>query len=306
MESCGGVTQISYVVASVTSFFAILFLSDFANHLPHCIVAAILFVAFLRGVTNLRKLPKYWRQDKSYVLISTFTFVIGITISFSACITYGLLFSIVIAVLRTAFPSVTELQYISTGSHRHWVDVKNYKDARPYSNTVVIAIRGPSFFASFERIQESVFRILKRSQDDQVDVPASVVTVSNGIGNKHQNHPTKTLPVDNESSDLWHVVLDFSGVSYTDVAGLRMLTNIKKQLASNHRSTLCLAACPETVKAALSRAPSVVQKLEDHMYATINDAVIACQHHTLKDENSSKDGGGMEVEWEDGDHFTVL
>ena len=312
MMSCGGRTQLAYVVAALTSLLTVFFLSTYASTLPQAVLAAIMFVAFFRGLVNIKKLPKYWRQDKCYVLIFVFTAAVGFTTSFSLCMLAGLGLSIAIAVTRTAFPSVVELHHVTSGVERHWVAAKQYELSKQEANTTVLSIHGPVFFASSERVRERILSSLKKSRATQNPTAVSVIANGGAHNDKSADHNGK--PADNKSKSaehnvsltMWHMILDFSGVSYIDVAGLRMLLDLHKELDAVEHATLCLACCPETVRAALSRAPKVTATLHNRVYSSIDDAVVASKKFVNANSPNQKQGSEYSDQWEDEDIITVM
>ena len=211
MMSCGGQTQLAYIVAALTSLVTIYFLSTYANALPHAVLAAILFVAFFRGLVSIKKLPKYWRQDKCYLLIFVVTAAVSFTTRFSHCIIAGLGVSIAITVTRTAFPSVLELQYVSSGAERHWVSAKKYEQSKPEANTTVLSIHGPVFFASSERIRQQILSSLKESRATRTPTEVSIIPNEAAHNSKSVDHNGKSADP-NVSITTWHMILDFSSV----------------------------------------------------------------------------------------------
>ena len=319
MMSCGGRTQLAYVVAALTSLLTIFFLSTYASTLPQAVLAAIMFVAFFRGLVNIKRLPKYWRQDKCYVLIFVVTAAVGFTTSFSLSILAGLGLSIAIAVTRTAFPSVVELHHVTSGVERHWVAAKQYESSKPEANTTVLSIHGPVFFASSERVRERILSSLKKSRATQNPTEISVIENDSAHNDKSADHNDKSADhngkhADNKSKSAehnvsittWHMILDFSGVSYIDVAGLRMLLDLHKELDAVEHATLCLACCPETVRATMSRAPKVTATLHNRVYSSIDDAVVASKKFVNANSPNQKQGSEYSDEWEDEEIITVM
>ena len=280
MGSCGGRTQIAYIVAAITTLLVVLVLSDYADHLPSCVVAAILFVAFSSGIKNLRKLPKYWRQDKSYALIFVFTALIGLLMSYSYSIVFGIVLSMVVTLFRTAFPSIRQMKRATLSSNSIWVDGKVYKNAKPLRNILVFKINGALFFACSEYVKECVITKLQNSQTETTNPEQ----MNNDIT---QNITTKNTETNIKHEDLtWHVIIDFSAVSYIDIAGMRMLTKLKDVLMDKYGTTLKFACCSESVRSSFLRAPKIISQLNDQMYLTIGDAVNVCQYHEITSSKS--------------------
>ena len=267
MESCGGRTQMTYVVAALTSLAVIVTLADYGNSLPKCIIAAILFVTFSK-LSSFKRILKYWRQDKLFLLIWMFTFVLCVVTSVSEGIVYGFGLSIFISAVRTVFPTIWQINEIYADGQRYWVKAKNYTQSKETENSIIYAITGPMYFANSEAIKDRILDLISLSK--QTVSNSTTVTVDCAVANNN-----KVSDIKPEAERTVNVVLDFSCVPYVDISAFRMLIELKGKLNSRYGMSMCLAGCTESVRRCLSNAPNVVIKLEDRIYATIDDALKA-------------------------------
>ena len=304
MESCGGRTQTSYIFAALTSLAVITLLADYGNTLPKCVVAAILVVTFSRASVNFKRIRKYWRRDKVYFVIWVFTFCVAMLFTVSDGIIYGFGLSIVIAALQTVFPKVSELQECYLDDERYLVDIKKYKQSTPLKTTRIISVSGPIYFANINKVKTDINALLENkslamdgvttviandmhTHEDVAKLNGNVTTICNGANNYINNltingvippssiHPEKHKLSKHEAPRVVSmIVLDFSNVAFIDTAALRMLVALKLKLSHNH-VTLCIAACNESVRRSLRLAPNVMSKLDDRVYACVDDAVRA-------------------------------
>ena len=304
MELCGGRTQISYLFAALTTLAVISLLANYGNTLPKCVVAAILVVSFSRAWVNFKRIRKYWRTEKVYFVIWVFTFCVAMMSTVSDGIIYGFGLSIVIAALQTVFPNVSELQEYYHNDERYLVDVKKYKQSTPLKTIRIISIAGPIYFANINKVKTDINALLERkslvidgvptviandmhTHEDIPKLNSNVTTISNGVNNYISNlnidstiqsspsQPKKEmLSMYEELCVVSMIVFDFSNVAFIDTAALRMLVALKLKLSHNH-VTLCIAACNESVRRSLRLAPNVMSKLDDRVYACVDDAVRA-------------------------------
>ena len=271
MESCGGRTQISHVFAALTSLVVILLLADYGNALPKCIIAAILVVTFSRASINFKRLRKYWRSDRIFLLIWMVTYVVAMVAKVSDGIIFGFLFSLIIPALKSLFPRMYILQKGVVDKGYYWVDAQAYQKLESSDNCLIITINGPIYFANSDYVRQYICE-----------------SASKQFGPFSTTASTKEIHLEIDNVDISEklfnnmVVLNLSAVSYIDTSTLRMLTSLQSTLTSEHQAYLCLASCTDSVRKTLMQYPKIFDILGDNIYPTIEDAML---HGKISSDN---------------------
>ena len=263
MESGGGKTQLAYVFAALTSLGVVMALADYASKLPSCIIAAILVVTFLPSF-KAKRLRKYFVQDKLLFCIWIITVGSAVVFTLTKALLYGFIASVFIAAMRTLYPEINILEKIEYERRTYYVKAGKYMDSHIVSNSIkVIKISGTLYYASTEGIIDQILEIV--DQDN--------TTRTLGKSTEETKVDTKAEDKHIKISD---VILDLASVPYIDLSAMRMLMGLQSKLSCLHEISLHLASCTESTRKTLTNAPNVMEKLNDQIYATVEDAVDYC------------------------------
>ena len=279
MESCGGKTQITYIFAVLTSLGVVLFLTDYAETLPQCVVSAVIVSSFIRAFQTFSRLKKYWRRDKLFLLLWLFSFTMSLSFTVSSGILYGLGFSVLVTALRTMFPHMSEMQAAYYNDTRYLVMSKKYHKSKPiFNNVKIIAINGAMFYANSLQLKESIMKILANEAADtkSVDDKQNISYINHGFVTEDPTSVYKKSEETREEVSLIDtVILDLSGVPFIDTVTLRELCSLQSILLDKYGVTLKLSGCTESVRNSFIKAPAILKRFEAVLYMTVEDALIS-------------------------------
>ena len=279
MESCHGKTQLTYVFAVLTSLGVVLFLTDYADKLPNCVVAVVIVASFIRAFQTFARVRKYWRRDKIFFLLWIFSFTMAILFTISDGILYGLGFSVLVTALRTMFPHMSEMQAAYYNDTRYLVTSKKYHKSKPIYNSVkIIAINGAMFYANSLQLKESIVKMLATEAADikSVDDKQNISYINHGFVTEDPTTVYKKSEKNREEVSLIDtVILDLSGVPFIDTVTLRELCSLQSILLDKYGVTLKLSGCTESVRNSFIKAPAILKRFEAVLYMTVEDALIS-------------------------------
>ena len=284
MESCANKTQLAYIFAGISTLLSVLFLTEYAEALPDCVVSAIIACSFSRAFTNFARLRKYWRRDKVFLFLWLFTYSVCVLSTVSNGILYGLGMSIFVTALRAMYAPINILGYGYFRGQEYVLPTERYHSLESYNKIKIVSLNGPLFYANSTEIKDKILNILPAPNTTDGYIETMVIkeedhikTVSNIIDIKADNRKTDS----STNNSISHVILDLSRVSFIDTSALRELQTLKIQLNNNYCICLKLAACNECVRKGLTSAPRIETLLMDEMYASIEDAIYSAQHQQV-------------------------
>ena len=219
--------------------------SLFLQSVPNSVLSSIIVVALLPLFKECFKLKHYWTINKYDFLVWIVTCLLvsffDITIGLSVGIGLNLL-----TVVMDAFCShgVTLKQCSQAGEI--YQSPKSYKVFQQQSSSIKIFKYGaPLFYANVDKFKEQLFAktdfnpVLYASQMDEVIEKIDDVEkdksdnnkniVLTGIHNVIQNGCNRNTGEPEVHKDVTAVVLDCSAITYTDLAALQMLSDLRSQ-----------------------------------------------------------------------------
>ena len=306
MESCGGRTQVAYIFAGLTSLTVVMFLADYADSLPKCVVSAIIVSSFARVFSSFGRIRKYWRRDKIFFMLWWFTFIASLVITVSDGIMYGLGFSILVTALRTLFTDVSVKDIGYYKNKPYLLTSNKYERCSPYPRVKILSIAGAVFYGNALELKDGILKMFPRNRDiasvkitnKGLDRKASIALSyinENFIHDEYSHRDSENIinpSLENDANDtadgtadISVVILDFSGVPFIDTSALRELVSLKCQLEDKHQCQLRIANCCESVRRYIQRAPAVLNKLQFSIYMTVEDILTSHNIRTWEEQS---------------------
>jgi high affinity sulfate transporter 1 len=193
-EKSGAKTPLSLVFASVTIGIVLLFLTGLMKNLPSPVLAAVVLMA-VKGLINPSELRHLNR-------VSKFEFRVGM-VAMAGVLCFGILkgvllaavFSLVVLLRRASRPRVLTLGRLP-GTDR-FVDAARYPENLPVPDAVILRVESGLFYFNVQNVKAEI------------------------LGQLERRDSTRRTRL---------VIIDFSTSANIDVAGVRMLRELKIQL----------------------------------------------------------------------------
>ncbi|PRW56212.1 sulfate transporter [Chlorella sorokiniana] len=240
-NSVGAKTPLANFVTGITIFITIMWITPVFKNMSQNVQGAIIIV----GVLQLFDWPEFlylWKINKFdwlvWVVACLCTLFLGVEIG----IGIGLGVSLVVVIYRTAFPRITTLGRLpGTSIYR---SIKQYPEAEPQPNVLILRIDSPIWFANVEGVKEFVRTNIAR----QAKAAA-------------------------ESGDrVRAVVLDLSPVTDIDATGIHFLEDLIDELRDDGID-LVLGNPAKNVLVQLKRAALVRKIGRANIHINVADAV---------------------------------
>ncbi|MBT8767065.1 SulP family inorganic anion transporter [Metapseudomonas boanensis] len=191
-DKAGAKTPLALVFASVTIAVCLMFLTGLLANLPNVVLAAIVLVA-VKGLINIRELLHVWR-------VSRFEFSVSM-VAFAAVLLLGILKGVILAVVvsllllirRVAYPRVAFLGQIP--GTRKYSDMDRHPDNLAVPGVLVFRVEASLLYFNVEHVRDVLWQRIRSTPD--------------------------TLKL---------VVCDMSSSPFIDLAGVRMLETLHREL----------------------------------------------------------------------------
>lgn len=296
-EAVGGVTQLTSIICCGLLLFVLLYVGPAFETLPNCVLSAVIIVA-LRGMfLQVNDLRKVWAASRVDALIWIATFLGVLIIDIDYGLLLGIAVSLVVLLGRSQQPRTARLGRVP--------DTDVYLDVNKYSATVelsavsIFQFNGPLHFANCDYFRQQLISTTglepvaiaaskalqehQRHLDDlntnhTMEINGSVAEDGKKINKKFSFLKRKsTLKISKQDETLalpqvqW-LVIEMSGVSYTDSTGGNLLSQLSKEY-KQAGITLCLAALSESALETLEECGTLKEIPPEYIFHSAHDAV---------------------------------
>jgi high affinity sulfate transporter 1 len=193
-DKAGARTPLALVFASGAIALCLLFLTDLLRNLPDVVLAAIVLVA-VKGLVNVRELRRTYVLSRLEFWVAMVAFAGVLLLGILKGVLLAALVSMVLLIRRVAVPSVSVLWKVP-GSQRY-VDRSRHPDAEEVAGVLVVRVEAGILYFNAGHIRDEVRRLVAEA-----------------------------------SAGLRLVVWDMSTSPYVDIAGVRTLAEIARELAA--------------------------------------------------------------------------
>ena len=193
-DKAGARTPLSLVFASGAIALCLLFLTDLLRNLPDVVLAAIVLVA-VKGLVNIRELRRTYALSRIEFWVAMVAFASVLLLGILKGVLLAAIVSMILLIRRAAVPAVSRLGRLP-GTERY-ADRSRNPDAQEVPGVLVIRVEAGLLYFNAGHIRDQVRRLVAEA----------------GEG-------------------LRVVVWDLSTSPYIDIAGVRMLAEVARELAA--------------------------------------------------------------------------
>ena len=193
-DNAGARTPMSLVFASAAIGVCLLFLTDLLRNLPDVVLAAIVLVA-VKGLVNVRELRRTWTLSRVEFWVAMVAFASVLLLGILKGVLLAALVSMVLLIRRAAVPPVSRLGRLP-GTNR-FGDVGRNPDAHDVPGALIVRVEAGLLYFNAGHVRDEVQRLIAQAGES-----------------------------------LRVVVWDMSTSPYVDIAGMRMLLDVARELAA--------------------------------------------------------------------------
>lgn len=191
-DKAGAKTPLALVFASVTIALCLMFLTGLLANLPNVVLAAIVLVA-VKGLINLRELHHVWRVSRFEFAVSMVAFAAVLLLGILKGVIVAVFFSLMLLIRRAAHPHVAFLGQIP--GTRTYSDMERHPDNEATPGVLAFRVEASLLYFNVEHVRDVLWQKIRST-------PGA----------------------------LKLVVCDLSSSPYIDLAGVRMLATLHREL----------------------------------------------------------------------------
>ncbi|MDH4612280.1 SulP family inorganic anion transporter [Pseudomonas sp. BN102] len=191
-DKAGAKTPLALVFASITIALCLMFLTGLLANLPNVVLAAIVLVA-VKGFINIPELRHVWRVSRFEFSVSMVAFAAVLLLGILKGVLLAVLVSLLLLIHRVARPHVAFLGQIP--GTRSYSDMDRNPDNLAVPGVLVFRVEASLLYFNVEHVRDALWQKIRSTPD--------------------------TLKL---------VVCDMSASPLVDLAGVRMLEDLHKEL----------------------------------------------------------------------------
>ncbi|VBB31811.1 unnamed protein product [Acanthocheilonema viteae] len=216
-------SQFAAVSTCLLLLAVILTLGPLLNALPMCILAVIIVMSLRSMFQKFSELPKIWPVSKIDFLIWIVAFMTTVTLDVMLGLIISVIFALMTLIFRSQWPRWERLVQLSV-CQSYFDNPKRYIAAANNHNIRLYRFESPLLFNNVERFKLSIYNAIT----DWEHKTDSINDLKNADNLKSLNQR--------------YLILDCSGISYTDFMGLNILKEVVSELKSQG-ITVYFSAC---------------------------------------------------------------
>jgi anti-anti-sigma factor len=197
-EKAGAKTQMALLVASASIAGVLLFLTGLMRNLPSPVLAAVVLFA-VSGLIKPHELRHLYRVSRSEFKIAMVATAGVLLFGILKGVLLAAIFSILLLLKRASHPRIAHLGYLSATDR--FVDKSRYPESQNVSHALVLRVEAGLFYFNAQNVRNEIIQAFRQEKDTQL------------------------------------VVIDMSTSANIDLAGVRMIGELSKELRS---SGVCL------------------------------------------------------------------
>nr|AFV25784.1 sulfate transporter [Alkalihalobacillus alcalophilus ATCC 27647 = CGMCC 1.3604] len=149
----GAKTPLATIITAILIILTLLFFTGFFYYLPNAVLAAIIMVAVysLIDVKEAKHLFKIKSVDGWTWVI---TFIATLTIGIEQGILIGVVFSLLVFIVRSAYPHVAELGYLQ--EEKVFRNIKRYPEAKVDPEVMIFRVDASLYFANMTFLEDKL------------------------------------------------------------------------------------------------------------------------------------------------------
>ncbi|XP_042304967.1 solute carrier family 26 member 10-like isoform X2 [Sceloporus undulatus] len=277
LESAGGRTQLSGLFTSAVVLIVLIWIGPLFYYLPKCVLACINVTSLRQMFLQFQDLPELWRISRIDFAVWVVTWLSVVVLSVDLGLGVGIVFSMMTVVCRTQRAECSVLGRAA--------DTEIYKPVKYNSKCFeipgvkILSYQAPIYYGNRSFFRDTLSQLvgldhsLKQYEDqgpnNKIKMDISTVESSVSVLDKKQN----------SSISVQAVILDFSGVSFVDSAGARLLIQVCVE-CQKAGVQMHLAACNANVLQTLSFCGLMHHLPPQQIFVTVHDAASYLQQTT--------------------------
>uniref|UniRef100_A0A8C4ZHE0 Solute carrier family 26 member 3 n=1 Tax=Gadus morhua TaxID=8049 RepID=A0A8C4ZHE0_GADMO len=297
-ESSGGKTQVAGLVAAMMAMLVTLALGFLLAPLPKSVLGALVVVNLKGMLMQFSILPSLWRKDKLDLVVWVVTCLASILLGLDLGLGVGLGVELLTVVFRTQFPRCSVLANL-TGTDLYR-DRKDYMCITAQKGVVIFKIPSPIFFANVDFFREKLndavgfnpLKVLRKRNKAERKMKDASIWASRHEGDvvatwpdMHADEPEQPMQIDWKGNlpsnvsvprvDLHSLILDFSAVTFLDIAGITGLKMVVKEFI-RLRVDVYIVSCDECILEKLHRCAFFDDDVSRSIfYPSLHDATLS-------------------------------
>ncbi|KAI9530754.1 hypothetical protein NQZ68_000245 [Dissostichus eleginoides] len=291
LESAGGYTQLSGLFTSLVVLIVLLLIGPLFYFLPKAVLACINVTSLRQMFLQFQDLPELWRISKIDLMVWVVTWLSVVVLNVDLGLAIGVVFSMMTVICRTQRAGCSVLGRASnTEIYR---PLENHNKCYEVPGVKILTYNGPIYYGNRSFFREEMSKLLGltpekiRSREkarkalEKRERDATVSTVERGIANTLFSSENEFFKSETSESDVQAVLIDCSSVTFVDVAGARLFTQMctECQKVGVH---VYLANCNESVLKILTSSGLMTYMNPQHIFVTVHDAVMYIQQQKEK------------------------
>ncbi|KAK0425638.1 hypothetical protein QR680_009299 [Steinernema hermaphroditum] len=281
-------TLLSTLFSSVLLVAMILYLGQWLESLPMCILSAIIVVALKGMFKKFADLKTLWPLSKTDFSIWVVSFVATVAWDVMPGLMVSIVYALFTTVVRTQWPRWHFLANLDgTNDFR---DCERYKHVRYFNGICIFRFDSPLLFTNVERFKSTIYKALEEWHEDGHDV-LQPEDLNVRIPTKHL--PEVSLVLSHSSTDILgmdqlsvhkgdspkvafpskHFVVDCSGFTFVDYMGVNALKEIYSEMMRQKEVLVYFAAAKAPVRDLFESSGFHKFVPKQNFYPTIRDAV---------------------------------
>ncbi|CAI5453459.1 unnamed protein product [Caenorhabditis angaria] len=281
----GVVTQLSILFSSALVLLVVLFLGQFLETLPMCVLAAIICVSLQGMFRKFADLLDLWKTSKIDFMIWIVAFLSTALIDVSEGLIISVTFALFTTILREQYPKWHILASVK-GTH-DFRDSERYGDTMYFKGICVFRFDAPLLFHNVECFKKSIgkayegwqksheFYVLREERD--------TILKQQKILMSSENQSTIEKNIDTVCDNILtrHFIIDCSGFTFIDLMGVSAL----KEIFSDMRKRGILvyfANAKAPVRELFDKCDFYQFVPKDNFYPTLRDATAIARQRQME------------------------
>ncbi|KAG1682478.1 Solute carrier family 26 member 6 [Nymphon striatum] len=261
-STTGGKTLISSLFSAMLILTVIVSIGSFFEHLPKCVLSAIIVVALRNIVRELAVLKKTWNISKVDALVWLVSFFVTVLVDIQSGLLTSITFSLILIILKLQWAHTSVLGNIP--DTELYVDISKYSAAIKTKGTCVIHFDSCLNFANCQYFKNEVYRLAKLKQ------------ISSEMSQKDKNSLLDAPIFSPDDESIHSLILDMTSISSIDCSGINILIQLIEELSEQYISVTIAAPQDPVLTSLLSVKESSVLTT-NIIFPSIQDAVLSAK-----------------------------
>nr|AKN21607.1 slc26a-3 [Schmidtea mediterranea] len=282
-ESVGGKSQLSSLISSILLVFVLLFIGQFFENLPNCILASIIIVALKGLFMKCAELKDLWRFSLMDFSIWLITFLGTVILDVEYGLLVGTMLSIFSVVLKTQNPKSYILGQIDKTDI--YCNISLYSECKEILGIKIFQYEGSVYYASCENFKKNLYQKIglnpieiffkKRSLENKLATIQKKFEKENQMPDFMEKKSTIEEELDqlNKSTEF-SIIIDCSNFQFIDAMGMKTINQVIEEYQIINISVF-LTSLKYDIRKKFHQFNSPCHINDKMVYLSIHDAVVS-------------------------------